>query len=109
MISRNLDVVIDSEEEFSVPIDITDIIFICKEFNKLGYNIQNQMDSILEFGIEESIKSGQVKQEALPHIEDFLKKVMKNPYFGDATSQANDCIFLIRDYLLRNKDKVILN
>lgn len=85
-------------EEFSIPLDISDIISICKDFNNLGWQIQNQIENILEVGIEESIKSGFVKQESLPHIKYFLYKVCKNPYFGDAVSQAQDCIKLITQY-----------
>ena len=36
-----------NEEEYSdIPIDISDIINICKEYNKLGGDIQNQIDYI---------------------------------------------------------------
>lgn len=88
----------DKDEEFSIPLDISDIINICREFNKLGWQIQNQVENILEVGVEESIKSGIVKQQSLPHIKSFLKAIGKNAYFGDAVSQAHDCIELISEY-----------
>jgi hypothetical protein len=88
----------DLEEEFSIPLDISDIISICREYNKLGWQIQNQMETILENGVEDSIKNGIVKKEALPHIKDFLKRIYDNGYFGDASSQAQDCIELIKQY-----------
>jgi len=88
----------DKDDEYSIPLDITDILAICREYNKLGWQIQNQVDSILEVGVEESIKSGNVKQQALPLIKDFLHRICENAYFGDAVSQAQDCIELIREY-----------
>lgn len=108
MISQNINV-IDSDEELSIPLDISDIIYICKEFTKLGNNIQTQMEYLLEIGVHESIKQGYVKQESLPHIQDFLKKVKSNPYFGDCCSQAEECVSLIKEYLFLNKEKVVFN
>lgn len=88
----------ESDEEYSIPLDISDIITICREFNKLGWQIQNQVENILEVGVEESIKSGNVKQSSLPHIKRFLQAICCNAYFGDAVSQAHDCIKLIAEY-----------
>lgn len=86
------------EEEYSIPLDISDIIAICREFNKLGWQIQNQIENILEVGVEESIKSGTVKQQALPYIKNFLHAISRNAYFGDAVAQAEECIHLISAY-----------
>ena len=88
-----------SEDEFSIPLDLSDIINICQEYNKLGYNIQNQIENILEVGVIESINSGILKQQSLPHIKDFLKAVCNNPYFGDCCSQSIELIELIDDFL----------
>ena len=97
----------DNEEEFSIPLDISDIINICKEYNKLGWNLQNQIENILEFGIEESIKYGYVKQESLVPIKHFLIAISNNPYFGDAGSQATDCIQIICEYESKNKKQYL--
>lgn len=91
------------EEEYSIPLDISDIINICREYNKLGWQIQNQVENILEAGIEESIKSGIVKLESLPHIKNFLQRIMENAYFGDATFQAEECIAIIEAYESEHK------
>lgn len=99
----------EQEEEFSIPLDISDIISICREYNKLGWQIQQQIENILEVGVEESIRSGNVKQEALPHIKSFLKAICSNAYFGDAVSQAHDCIKLIQEYEEKNKEASFLN
>jgi hypothetical protein len=88
----------EDEEEYSIPLDISDIITVCREFNKLGWQIQQQVENILEVGVEESIRSGNVKRESLPHIKSFLRVIGKNAYFGDAVSQAHDCIKLIQAY-----------
>jgi hypothetical protein len=95
----------DKEEEFSIPLDISDIINICREYNKLGWQIQNQVENILEVGVEESIKSGIVKKESLPHIKNFLQRICDNAYFGDAVAQADECIELIKTY--EDKHKLI--
>jgi hypothetical protein len=105
MIAHELDVLLaskttssESDDEYSIPLDISDIINICREYNKLGWQIQGQVETILEVGVEESIKSGKVRQESLPHIKSFLKAICSNAYFGDAVSQAHDCIQLITQY-----------
>ena len=88
----------EKDDEFSIPLDISDIISICRDFNSLGWQIQQQVENILEVGVEESIKSGNVKKESLPRIKHFLQRICDNAYFGDAVSQAQDCIRLIQDY-----------
>lgn len=93
----------DKDDEFSIPLDISDIISICREYNKLGWQIQNQVENILEVGVEESIKSGNVRRESLPHIKNFLNRICDNAYFGDAVDQARDCIKLIAEYEEKHK------
>jgi hypothetical protein len=88
----------EKDEEYSIPLDISDIINICREYNKLGWQIQQQVENILEVGVEESIRSGNVKRESLPYIRSFLKAIISNAYFGDAVIQAQDCIVLIKEY-----------
>lgn len=99
----------EQDDEFSIPLDISDIISICKDFNSLGWQIQTQVENILEVGVEESIKSGNVKKESLPRIKFFLRKICENAYFGDAASQAQDCIRLIQDYEETNRIKHVSN
>jgi len=89
---------LNKEDEYSIPLNISDILIICKEFNKLGWGIQQQIENILEFGVKESIESGFLKQESLPFVKNFLNCICQNPYFGDATSQAEECIELIEQY-----------
>ncbi len=88
----------NKDEEYSIPLDISDIISICKDFNSLGWQVQTQIDNILENGVEESIRNGSVKQESLPRIKYFLRRICGNAYFGDAVSQAQDCLLLIKQY-----------
>lgn len=94
---------VNDEEEFSIPLDISDIMLICREYNKLGWQIQSQVENILENGVEESIKTGFVKRESLPHIKNFLQRIYENGYFGDAANQAQECIELIKQYEVPNK------
>lgn len=97
----------DKDEEYTIPLDISDIINICKEFNSLGWQIHNQIDDILEIGLEESIINGSVKQDSLPIVKNFLKAICRNPYFGDACLQAQDCLLLIQQYEEKHKIKYI--
>lgn len=99
----------ENEEEYSIPLDISDIISICKDFNNLGWQIQNQVENILEVGVEESIKSGNVRRESLPHIKYFLQRICKNVYFGDAVSQAQNCISLIQKYEEKHKMNLVMS
>lgn len=92
----------EQDEEYNIPIDITDIIAICQEFNRLGWKIQQQVENLLEVGVEESIKTGYVEKESLPLIKSFLNAVSRNAYFGDAVNQSNDCIKIIQQYEKRN-------
>lgn len=94
----------EEDEKFDIPIDIADIINICKEYSMLGWQIQNQIEQITTLGIEKSIKSGAVKVSSLVVIKDFLYKICENAWFGDAANQANDCISLIEDFELRNPE-----
>jgi len=97
------------EEEFSIPLCIDDIISICKEYNNLGSNIQNYMDMMFDIGVEQSIKSGRLNKQYLPHIKNFLKAIESNPYFGDAQNLAGDAIKLIEDYENANKKSNVIN
>lgn len=91
----------EENDKFDIPIDIADIINVCKEYSKLGYQIQNQIECITQVGIDQSIKNKTVTIEALPLIKDFLYRICENAWFGDAADQANDCITLIEDFELR--------
>lgn len=96
----------EDNEVFSIPICISDLIKICKEYNKLGWNIQTQVENLLENGVEDSIKSGIVKRESLPHIKYFLQQIINNAYFGEATSEAQDCLYLIENFLDKTVSKL---
>lgn len=93
----------DNYEEYNHPLDINDIINICREYNNLGWKLQNQVETIIEVGIEESIISGIVRKDSLPQIKSFLRSINKNPYFGDAVIQALDCLKLIQQYEEKHK------
>jgi hypothetical protein len=88
----------DKDDEYNIPLDILDIISICRDYSSLGWQIQNQIENILEIGVEQSVTSGNVKLESLPRVKYFLQKIVSNVYFGDAASQAQDCLALIQEY-----------
>jgi len=87
-----------NEELYDIPLDISDIIYICQEYNKLSFQIKHQIDNILDIGIENCIKEGKLNNSSLFEIKKFLTQICKNPYFGDATDQAKEVISLILDY-----------
>jgi len=93
------------DEEFSIPLCIDDILSICREYNKLGEQIQQQVETILEIGIEESIRYNHIKVESLNQIKSFLIAINSNCYFGDAATQAKECINLIDAYQKQLKIK----
>ena len=97
------------EDEFNIPLCIEDIISICREYNKLGWQLQQQIENIVELGVEEAINSGEVQQAALPYIKNFLVAITLNPYFGDAADQSKCCIALINQYQETNKIVSALN
>ncbi len=101
---------VDDDDKFEIPMNISDILEVCKEYSRLGWQIQNQIEYISDMGIEESLKSGKVKIASLPLIKNFLKAVSKNPPFGDATEQADECVALIENYELTHPElKVLVN
>lgn len=83
------------EESFTIPLHISDILKVCRSHSKLGWLIQSQAEAVLELGVTEAVDSGLVSIEALPHIKDFLLNIAENLYFGEASDQAADCIYLI--------------
>jgi hypothetical protein len=93
-----------NDDGFSIPLCLDDIISICKEFSQLGNQIQSKIENILDMGVEDAINSGKVEQKYLPYIKFFLNKIIANPYFGEAGSQAEDCLRLIYLYEVKHKD-----
>lgn len=88
----------DETDEFSIPLDISDLLFICQEYNKLGWNSQYQMTYIIENGVSSAIKNGIITKESISSIRSFLKAIAKNAYFGDAATQAEECLLALEAY-----------
>jgi hypothetical protein len=95
---------LEEKETLDIPIDIGDIIGVCKEYSALGWQIQTQIEAIKEFGLEDGVKRGSVKAQSLPLIRDFFKKIVENAWFGDAAEQAYELIMLIDDLELRKPE-----
>lgn len=92
--------VIDFE---SNPIDISEIFEICKEYSSLGFQIQNEIDFILENGFDEAIKKKKINNYNFHIMKDFFSKISKMYYLGDAAIQAEDFIKEIDSYELKIK------
>jgi hypothetical protein len=88
-----------SSEELSLPLDMSDILSACKDYSKLGWQIQNQIEEILDLGVEEAMMAGLVSATSLPHIREFLKQIAANPLWEEAGYQANEAIGKIDEYL----------
>lgn len=82
-------------EALNNPLDLSDIMNVCKEYTSLGTNLQYQTQMVLDLGVEEAIKSRAVSIAALPHIRAFLKTIAENSLFGEAAMLATDCLFEI--------------
>lgn len=93
----------NEEEEFEIPLDIEDIMLICREYSKLGWNLQSQIEAILAVGVETALKTGQATRDALPHIKDFLQQIINGVCVGNAAIQAIECIDLINHYQTTHK------
>jgi spore maturation protein CgeB len=77
------------DESLDIPLHITDILSICKEYSQLTFQIQKQIEDLSEVGVQEAISSGCVKSTSLPLIKKFLTAISNNLYFGDAADQAS--------------------
>jgi hypothetical protein len=84
------------DDEFSIPLDISDLLNICKEFNELNAATKLQLENIIDNGIENSLKQGLITYDGLPKIINFFSKIKENAYFGDAASQAEDFLSVMR-------------
>lgn len=97
-----------ADTSFSIPLDINDIISICRQYAMLGWEMQGQIESLLEIGVAASIQNGSIKSNSLPFIKDFLQHITKNAYFGEATLQAEECLYLL-DTLNNQQEQSPLN
>jgi hypothetical protein len=93
-----------SNDDFSIPLCMDDIISICKDFSQLGNQVQTKIEDMLELGVEEAIGSGKVDQKYLPYVKFFLSKITENPFFGEARDQAQDCLRSIYLFETTHKD-----
>jgi hypothetical protein len=96
------------EEEFSIPLNVSEILDICQKFSSLGYSIQNQIIAVTELGVEEAVETGLVKKESLPFIEEFLTSLTKNAYFGDAATEAQEYLFMLKAAMPISVNKSVL-
>lgn len=85
-------------EKTGAPIDINDIMSLCKSYSQLGYSLQHQVETILSRGIDQAIESGIVSLSSLHLIKDFLQQIEGNFYFADAADQAMECIRAIESF-----------
>jgi hypothetical protein len=86
-------------EELDIPLDISDIIEICQEYNALGFQLQSNLQSILEDGVEVSIASGKINPKFVPFLIGFFDKVSKNVYLGDSAFQARQLVEGLKRWL----------
>lgn len=85
-----------------IPIDLSDVLNVCRNYAVLGINIQQQIEHIMEMGIDEAISSGTVKIEVLPHIREFLKLITDN-LLGDIVDQCFALMMMIDDFEFNNQ------
>jgi len=97
------------DETYNIPIDISDILSVCREYSQLGHNIQHQIEQMMEVGVEEAVNSGMIKAQVLPLIREFLKSICGNCFFGDACDQSFALIMMIDDYTMKHPQLFIGN
>lgn len=88
----------DLNEQYDIPIDVSDLLTLCKRFSQLGWKIQSQVEYVVENGLEEALESGVITADSLPHIRSFLKLICENVYFGDAADQCLDVLTKLDDF-----------
>jgi hypothetical protein len=81
-----------SENEFSIPLNLFEIIDICKEYNNLNTYLQKQISNIMSEGISHCIENKLVDQKSFPELISFFEKIINNQYFGEARDQAIECV-----------------
>jgi hypothetical protein len=91
-----------SADHFDVPLDLTDVLTVCREFSRLGYNIQAQIELLIDHGVENAINQQLIKRSSLPYIRSFLRTIVDAQYFGEAGSKADDLITEIDFFIHRN-------
>jgi hypothetical protein len=87
------------DDEFDIPLDISDILEICQEYNSLGFQLQGNLQNILEEGVEAVIASGKLNRKFIPFIIGFFDKLSKNAYLGDSAYQAKQLVEVLTQYL----------
>ena len=87
-----------SAEEYNNPLDISEILQVCAEYNQLGWEIQSQIHLLLD----NQLADFTFDKSSLPKIKSFLTKIADNFYFGDASEQAKECLEEIK--MMENKD-----
>jgi len=85
-----------------VPLDLSDLLTLCKEYSRLGFNLQNQVEILIDCGVETAINQRLIARSSLPHIRAFLKTIEQNALFGDSSLQANELITAIDFYAHKN-------
>jgi len=81
------------DDEFDIPLDISDFIDICKIYSKMG-DYQYFIDELAETKQVES-----VPVSVLPMMISFFEKLSQNPYFGDAATVSREFSNKLKKYL----------
>lgn len=71
-----------------IPLHISDLTSICKQFSKLSSKSKVVLELILDEGIE-AINTGKISYAEVYELKEFLLTIKDNPLFGDASQQAD--------------------
>lgn len=93
------------DDEFDIPMSISDIIEVCQEYSKLE-NLQDCIEDVIDDNVDALIKSGKLNIKSIPKLLVFLDKISNNPYFGDASYQAEQLIITLKK-CMRNHNNLL--
>jgi hypothetical protein len=68
--------------------DLTTILDICKEYNRLGWAVQEQLEKVIDDSdnIKEMVEDGKLNPNALKYIKTFLENIAD--LTGDETGEV---------------------
>jgi hypothetical protein len=91
--------IIKNDDEFDIPLNITDFLDVCKAYAKLG-TYQVYIDQLAEDN------ETQIPINIIPNLITFFESISYNPYFGDAKFLAIETTTKLKT-IMKNHNKTL--